>query len=235
MKCSNCGSELKQGASFCTNCGQKLEETSAQTQGKFCTKCGAKNLAEAKFCDVCGNAFNENQTTSNKFTMPRSNVNNKNILMMALAGVVVLALILAFVFGLRSCSGSKLTANKAEKIVQNFFDELLDLNLDKAMTYVSEKGQSFGSLSYITDLDIVRDIYDKFGKDVLKIKVDADSETLTQTNENEASITMEVEMKINSKIFKKDSEGIMRFSFLKEDGKWKIDDVETIKDFDFYN
>ena len=35
MFCSECGTEIKEGAKFCYNCGAKLT-------GKFCSNCGAK-------------------------------------------------------------------------------------------------------------------------------------------------------------------------------------------------
>lgn len=50
--CSNCSTNLPEGAKFCLNCGTKVVEKPAN---KFCTNCGAKMAPEAKFCSDCGN------------------------------------------------------------------------------------------------------------------------------------------------------------------------------------
>ncbi len=77
VKCSNCGSEMPEGAKFCLECGQKAEEPkkenkitcpnckAAVPEAKFCLECGYKFLTEcssckaklvpgAKFCLECG-------------------------------------------------------------------------------------------------------------------------------------------------------------------------------------
>jgi hypothetical protein len=51
MRCSNCGSDNRQGRKFCANCGAALVVT--------CPKCGASNQPEDKFCGECGAGFAE--------------------------------------------------------------------------------------------------------------------------------------------------------------------------------
>ncbi len=53
MKCSNCNSELLEGAKFCTTCGTPIKAESAPS-GEVCSACGAQLLPNAKFCTSCG-------------------------------------------------------------------------------------------------------------------------------------------------------------------------------------
>ena len=50
--CPNCGSELADGAKFCSNCGMKVE-----TVRMFCPNCGAVQTPEARFCSNCGQSL----------------------------------------------------------------------------------------------------------------------------------------------------------------------------------
>lgn len=58
--CPNCGTELKDGALFCTACGTKIEAPIAeekevpQTTQKVCTNCGAALSDGSLFCSGCG-------------------------------------------------------------------------------------------------------------------------------------------------------------------------------------
>ena len=49
IKCPECGAEVKAGAKFCPECGKKLTE-----EKKVCPKCGAEVKPGAKFCPECG-------------------------------------------------------------------------------------------------------------------------------------------------------------------------------------
>ncbi len=51
MKCSNCQSELLEGAKFCTSCGTPVKN---ESQGPLCATCQAPLLPDAKFCTTCG-------------------------------------------------------------------------------------------------------------------------------------------------------------------------------------
>lgn len=50
MYCSNCGSPLEKGASFCVNCGTRV----SQSDDNICVICGAKIEDKDKFCSGCG-------------------------------------------------------------------------------------------------------------------------------------------------------------------------------------
>ena len=227
MNCSNCGSEIKNGASFCTNCGAKVEVQPVSGE-KFCTQCGTKNAPDAKFCDGCGKPLDG--VVQNYRRPPKKPTVNKNIFAIAIAGLALLIVVIAVIFGMRACGSSKLSPKKAEKIVQNFFDELIDLNVNKAMEYVSEEEREYGELSKLADVDDIKRLYDEFGKGVIKFDVDVDDETFVLNN-NTASVEMEIEMKINSSIFKKEAKSIARFGFIKQDGKWLINSMDIIRDF----
>ena len=49
MTCSNCGTELEEGAKFCLECGAPVPQT------KKCIHCGEELPLKAKFCPACGN------------------------------------------------------------------------------------------------------------------------------------------------------------------------------------
>ena len=53
MKCSNCNSELLEGAKFCTTCGSPVKQENT-TNAEVCSECGAALLPNAKFCTTCG-------------------------------------------------------------------------------------------------------------------------------------------------------------------------------------
>src|SRR5215475_12564977 len=46
MRCAKCGTENRDGASFCNECAAPFELP--------CPRCGAKNKPGVKFCDECG-------------------------------------------------------------------------------------------------------------------------------------------------------------------------------------
>jgi RNA polymerase subunit RPABC4/transcription elongation factor Spt4 len=57
--CPNCGTELREGALFCTVCGTKLSappppEPAAQVAQKACGSCGAVLPNDSLFCSGCG-------------------------------------------------------------------------------------------------------------------------------------------------------------------------------------
>ena len=60
MKCSNCNSELMEGAKFCTTCGTPVKQEAAS--GDVCSACGATLLPNAKFCTSCGTPRPANST-----------------------------------------------------------------------------------------------------------------------------------------------------------------------------
>lgn len=51
MKCTNCNSELLEGAKFCTTCGAPVATAAA---APVCKECGAELMPEARFCTTCG-------------------------------------------------------------------------------------------------------------------------------------------------------------------------------------
>lgn len=61
MKCTKCGSELKEGQKFCMKCGTRvnaaIQPTSVKQQvGQNCVKCGNPLKPGQKFCMKCGTA-----------------------------------------------------------------------------------------------------------------------------------------------------------------------------------
>src|SRR5205814_2737074 len=49
--CTNCGSPVQPGSTFCRSCGTRVEQANA------CARCGTANGAGATFCANCGNAL----------------------------------------------------------------------------------------------------------------------------------------------------------------------------------
>ncbi len=54
MKCSNCGSEVKEGAKFCRECGSEIVEKTEALEGNTCPECGNLLEEDAMFCNNCG-------------------------------------------------------------------------------------------------------------------------------------------------------------------------------------
>ncbi len=54
MRCSQCGTENKEGSVFCKECGSKLTAASAPAGPVFCPNCGKKFENGEMFCDECG-------------------------------------------------------------------------------------------------------------------------------------------------------------------------------------
>lgn len=53
QNCTNCGSWLSPGATFCSGCGVQANRFAAPV----CKKCGTNNLLGARFCSSCGERF----------------------------------------------------------------------------------------------------------------------------------------------------------------------------------
>ena len=56
MKCSHCGSEQKDGSTFCSECGNKLEAPKKY----YCSNCGKELQLNEKFCSQCGASTTNN-------------------------------------------------------------------------------------------------------------------------------------------------------------------------------
>ncbi len=55
MKCSNCGTENRQGVRFCEECGLVLNEMPTAMQSEnTCPTCGHANRSGIRFCEECG-------------------------------------------------------------------------------------------------------------------------------------------------------------------------------------
>lgn len=67
MKCSSCGSEVKQGAKFCRECGTEIVEKTEVIELNTCSECGSLLEENALFCNNCGHRVSgENSETANK-------------------------------------------------------------------------------------------------------------------------------------------------------------------------
>ena len=55
-KCEKCGSDVRQGAAFCTVCGEPMAKTKEPKNEaeKVCPNCGAKFTDNLAFCTSCG-------------------------------------------------------------------------------------------------------------------------------------------------------------------------------------
>lgn len=54
MKCSNCGSEVREGAKFCRECGSEITMVTETLAENKCPGCGNKLKIDAVFCNNCG-------------------------------------------------------------------------------------------------------------------------------------------------------------------------------------
>lgn len=54
MKCRSCGTELKQGAKFCSQCGERVR--------RYCTECGREIPSLEKVCFYCSTKISENES-----------------------------------------------------------------------------------------------------------------------------------------------------------------------------
>ena len=62
MKCSNCGSEVKEGAKFCRECGTEIVEKTEVLEGNTCSECGNLLEENALFCNNCGRRVSSDDT-----------------------------------------------------------------------------------------------------------------------------------------------------------------------------
>ena len=60
--CSNCGTEISEGASFCGACGEKV--TSIKTNINVCSNCGCSLKNADKYCPECGTHIPDKSKTS---------------------------------------------------------------------------------------------------------------------------------------------------------------------------
>ncbi len=54
MQCSNCGSEVREGAKFCRECGSEIVWKTEVLNANVCPKCGNTLEEGALFCNNCG-------------------------------------------------------------------------------------------------------------------------------------------------------------------------------------
>ncbi len=55
MKCSNCGTENREGVGFCEECGNQIQAVSSENRiGNACPTCGHVNRSGIRFCEECG-------------------------------------------------------------------------------------------------------------------------------------------------------------------------------------
>lgn len=74
MKCSNCGSEIKEGAKFCSECGGAVVEKTEALVQNTCSECGSILEEDALFCQNCGHrVLSENKVTEVAKRCPKCN------------------------------------------------------------------------------------------------------------------------------------------------------------------
>jgi len=59
MKCTNCETEVEEGAAYCPMCGTELGKT-------VCGNCQVKISPDAKYCENCGATFVEGEGSKSK-------------------------------------------------------------------------------------------------------------------------------------------------------------------------
>ncbi|AYC10666.1 hypothetical protein LS1_00628 [Ligilactobacillus salivarius] len=83
--CTNCGSQLNEGAKFCPNCGNSVvstntsETTTNQAEKKkFCTNCGSQLRDGVKFCSNCGSSVGSSNRTVSRTTVVQGRTGSNN-------------------------------------------------------------------------------------------------------------------------------------------------------------
>lgn len=70
IACSQCGTSLPDGQTFCTSCGaRRSESTPPQASLRFCTSCGAPNTG-TNFCNACGARLGSSAPTPDPVSAP---------------------------------------------------------------------------------------------------------------------------------------------------------------------
>tara|TARA_B100000686_G_scaffold350516_1_gene446711 strand:+ start:183 stop:2183 length:2001 start_codon:yes stop_codon:yes gene_type:complete len=73
--CTNCGTELSEGNTFCGSCGNKL--VSDETP-QYCVGCGSSLEGETNFCTVCGIKVTDSSSSYRTARQSNKNVEPKN-------------------------------------------------------------------------------------------------------------------------------------------------------------
>lgn len=96
VKCSNCGSELKEGARFCGVCGVQFSpehsEPISPAGCKICPNCGTGVKYDATFCGVCGYSFvTLPPKEGNRYEEPPRKRSKLTVVLVSLILILVLA------------------------------------------------------------------------------------------------------------------------------------------------
>jgi len=144
MKCSQCGTENKDGSVFCKECGSRLTAEAAPAGPVFCPNCGKKFENGEAFCDECGTNLDVQAGPQEPV---KKGGKSKKIVLAAVGVVAAAAVVLvggSFVLG--GLGGSK---EKAESNLVYFTDDglmLADLKSKKEPVLVTDsycKGREY--------------------------------------------------------------------------------------------
>lgn len=228
MNCSNCGFNANDNERFCPNCGKEL------SQKTFCPNCGSEILNGAKFCEKCGTKVDvESNISSVNKVAPASNItknfNKRSLIYIAL---IAAALILVLFIG-RCVGGGKPSPAKLEKIGHKFYDAIFDADIKEALKYVSKSAKD----SVINDLNsafgINADNIEQLQNTIDKLFKGAEID-VTEFTMEDGSLTVDGKIataKFNFTVrtnlfgFSDTSSDSVTFEFIREGGKWKINDL----------
>lgn len=96
MKCSNCGSQLNEGARFCRKCGTEIVEKTEVLEQNICQECGNLLEMNALFCNNCGHKLSEEYVQKNEVkkgapSVPKKGKDKGLVFLIVLLIVVLIA------------------------------------------------------------------------------------------------------------------------------------------------
>ena len=216
---------------------------------KVCNKCGYQSDDSATVCESCGATFGKHKEEKNNpiFNIPflkdMKPEQLKKIGVIAVAAGAVLAVVIVIISAIASGSGAK-------GALKTYFKAVENENFKKYISVMSEGEKKLYNLVDDEALEIeiedelknrMDNLEDKYGKNVkFKIKVtDKDEMTTKSLNvirnayslsndlaEVEVKKGVELDFEIEIKGKEESAEGFGSALVIKEDGKWKVYEIE---------
>lgn len=152
--CSNCGTEISDGAKFCPKCGAELNERVT----KICRNCGNECKGTEKFCSVCGTPFEGEQPLQQitQSTPSYEDINDSPSKMKNIIPIIIVLIALVLIGGgwLYYNSSNTQAVNDTTKDTSEKVDVTADDSLNKQIeeiysNLISEKN---ADLYYLADI-----------------------------------------------------------------------------------